>query len=134
MKRKSSSVDNDVLSTYYKQVSKLPLLTGAEERSLAQRVAEGDEAAKHRLVECNLRLVVKIARGFRTPDVPLLDLIQEGNIGLMTAVVRFDGEREVRFSTYAAWWIKQAISRSLANRRRLVRIPPPQGGALSPLG
>jgi RNA polymerase primary sigma factor len=104
-------------------IKRIPLLTAEEERELSARVFGGEEEARRRLIEANLRLVVKIARGFVTPDMPLLDLIQEGNIGLIKAAEKYDGERNVRFSTYASWWIKQAITRSLVNSRRVIRLP-----------
>ena len=87
------------------------------------RVFGGDEEARRRLIEANLRLVVKIARAYVTPDMPLLDLIQEGNVGLIKAAEKFDGARLVRFSTYASWWIRQAITRALVNSRRAIRLP-----------
>jgi RNA polymerase primary sigma factor len=101
----------------------VPLLTAEEERELSTRVFAGDEEARRRLIEANLRLVVKIARAYVTPDMPLLDLIQEGNVGLIKAAEKFDGERLVRFSTYASWWIRQAITRALVNSRRAIRLP-----------
>jgi RNA polymerase primary sigma factor len=104
-------------------IKQIALLTADDERELSSRVFSGDEEARRRLIEANLRLVVKIARGFVTPDMPLLDLIQEGNIGLIKAAEKFDGTRNVRFSTYASWWIKQAITRALVNSRRAIRLP-----------
>jgi RNA polymerase primary sigma factor len=113
----------DALRSYYSVIKRIPLLSAEEERQLSTRVFAGDEAARRHLIEANLRLVVKIARGFVTPDMPLLDLIQEGNIGLIKAAEKFDGERNVRFSTYASWWIRQAITRALVNSRRAIRLP-----------
>ncbi|HTX74304.1 MAG TPA: RNA polymerase sigma factor RpoD/SigA [Rectinemataceae bacterium] len=113
----------DGLRAYYSAIKQIPLLTADEEKSLSSRVFAGDESARRRLIESNLRLVVKIARGFVTPDMPLIDLIQEGNVGLIKAAEKFDGERNVRFSTYASWWIKQAITRALVNSRRAIRLP-----------
>ncbi|HOX48622.1 MAG TPA: RNA polymerase sigma factor RpoD/SigA [Spirochaetia bacterium] len=113
----------DVLRSYYAAIKRVALLTADEERELSRQIAAGDEAARRRLIEANLRLVVKIARGFVTADMPLVDLIQEGNLGLIKAAEKFDGERNVRFSTYASWWIKQSITRSLVNSRRAIRLP-----------
>ncbi len=113
----------DGLRSYYAIIKRIPLLTAEDERELSIRVFSGDEEARRRLIEANLRLVVKIARGFVTPDMPLLDLIQEGNVGLIKAAEKYDGARNVRFSTYASWWIKQAIMRSLVNSRRAIRLP-----------
>lgn len=114
---------DDGLRSYYATIKRVPLLSAEEERELSSRVFRGDEEARRRLIEANLRLVVKIARGFVTPDMPLLDLIQEGNVGLIKAAEKFDGARNVRFSTYASWWIKQAITRALVNSRRAIRLP-----------
>jgi RNA polymerase primary sigma factor len=118
-----SSNSDDNLRSYYAAIKRIPLLTAEEERELSAQVLSGSEEARRRLIEANLRLVVKIARGFVTPDMPLLDLIQEGNVGLIKAAEKYDGERNVRFSTYASWWIKQAITRSLVNSRRAIRLP-----------
>jgi len=113
----------DALRSYFDQIKKTPLLTAAQEQDLSRLVQRGDEDAFRRLVEANLRLVVKIAKAFMTSDLALLDLIQEGNLGLMRAASKFDYRRAVRFSTYASWWIKQAIVRSLSNKRRAIRLP-----------
>jgi RNA polymerase primary sigma factor len=118
----STSTD-DSLRSYYSAIKRIPLLTAEEERELSTLVFAGDEGARRRLIEANLRLVVKIARGYVTPDMPLLDLIQEGNVGLIKAAEKYDGNRNVRFSTYACWWIKQAITRALVNSRRAIRLP-----------
>jgi len=118
-----SSSSDDSLRSYYAAIKRIPLLTAEEERELSALVFSGSEEARRRLIEANLRLVVKIARGFVTPDMPLLDLIQEGNVGLIKAAEKYDGARNVRFSTYASWWIKQAITRSLVNSRRAIRLP-----------
>jgi RNA polymerase sigma factor, sigma-70 family len=119
----TENTTEDSLRSYYAAIKRIPLLTAEDERELSVRVFAGDEAARSKLIESNLRLVVKIARGFVTPDMPLLDLIQEGNIGLIKAAEKFDGERQVRFSTYASWWIRQAITRALVNSRRAIRLP-----------
>jgi RNA polymerase primary sigma factor len=111
------------LSSYFKSIKPIKLLTRDEEEVLSRKIAAGDKAARKRLTEANLRLVVRIARSMWNPSLSLIDLIQEGNIGLMKAVDRFDGRRHVKFSTYAAWWIRQAISRSLVNTERTIRLP-----------
>jgi RNA polymerase primary sigma factor len=113
----------DALRSYFDQIKKTPLLTAEQEQDLSRLVQKGDHDAFSRLVEANLRLVVKIAKAFMTSDLSLLDLIQEGNLGLMRAASKFDYRRNVRFSTYASWWIKQAIVRSLSNKRRAIRLP-----------
>jgi RNA polymerase primary sigma factor len=113
----------DALRSYFDQIKKTPLLTAEQEQELSRQVQKGDHDAFSRLVEANLRLVVKIAKAFMTSDLSLLDLIQEGNLGLMRAASKFDYRRNVRFSTYASWWIKQAIVRSLSNKRRAIRLP-----------
>ena len=114
---------NDALQSYYAQIRRNPLLDAEQEKDLSRKIQAGDALAKKKLVESNLRLVVKIARAYVTPDTSLLDLIQDGNLGLLKAADRFDHKKGVRFSTYAAWWIKQAITRSIANRRRAIRLP-----------
>ena len=114
---------DDPLKLYVRQIGDGRLLTPAEERELARRKDEGDEAAKRRLIECNLRLVMSITRNYTRADVPLLDLIQEGNLGLIRAVEKFDYKLGFKLSTYATWWIKQAISRALAEQGRTIRLP-----------
>ncbi len=113
----------DALRAYFDQIKATPLLTFEEELELSRRIRKGDELARQKLIESNLRLVVKIAKAFVTVDVPLLDLIQEGNLGLIRAAQKYDYRKNVRFSTYANWWIKQAITRALANKRRTIRLP-----------
>ena len=112
----------DPLKLYVRQLGRR-LLTVAEERELARRKDLGDEAAKQRLIESNLRLVMSITRSYTRADVPLLDLIQEGNLGLIRAVERFDYRMGFRLSTYATWWIKQSITRALADQGRTIRLP-----------
>jgi RNA polymerase primary sigma factor len=119
----SASISEDTLKIYYERVKQIALLTAEEERDLSMRIQSGDAIARTRLIEANLRLVIKIARAFSNFDVPLIDLIQEGNMGLIKAAERFDYRRNVRFSTYASWWIKQAVTRSLVNSRRSIRLP-----------
>jgi RNA polymerase primary sigma factor len=113
----------DALRAYFEQIKKTPLLTFEEELDLSRRIEQGDQAARHQLIEANLRLVVKIAKAFVTPDVSFLDLVQEGNLGLLKAASKYDYRKNVRFSTYASWWIKQTITRSLSNKRRAIRLP-----------
>jgi RNA polymerase primary sigma factor len=111
------------LKLYVRQIGDGRLLTRDEERELARRKDAGDEVAKRRLVECNLRLVMSITRNYRTAGVPLLDLIQEGNLGLIRAVEKFDYRMGYKLSTYATWWIRQAVTRALADQGRLIRLP-----------
>ena len=121
-KEKESDVD-DVLKAYYSQIRNTPLLSFEEELDLSRRIQKGDKVARCRLIEANLKLVVKIAKGFVVPGVSLMDLIQEGNMGLMRAAEKYDHNRQVRFSTYAAWWIRQVIIRYLTDKRRAIRLP-----------
>ena len=111
------------LGVYLGELARIPLLSRDEEQALARRVRAGDEAAKQRMTEANLRLVVQIARRYRNRGLPLPDLIEEGNIGLLRAVEKFDPDRGTRFSTYATWWIRQAVVRALANQARTIRLP-----------
>jgi RNA polymerase primary sigma factor len=113
----------DPLRLYVRQIGNGALLTREEERELARRKDAGDEAAKRRLIECNLRLVMAITRNYTKADVPLLDLIQEGNLGLIRAVEKFDYKLGYKLSTYATWWIRQAITRALADQGRTIRLP-----------
>jgi RNA polymerase primary sigma factor len=113
----------DALAVYQAEIRRIPLLTREEEVELAKRVAAGDADAERRLVEGNLRLVFKIARRYMNRGLPLADLINEGNLGLLRAVRKFRWERGTRFSTYGVWWIRQAIVRALANQARLIRLP-----------
>ena len=111
------------LGVYLGEISRIPLLSREQEHELAARVRAGDETAKQRMVEANLRLVVQIARRYRNRGLPLPDLIEEGNVGLLRAVEKFDPHRGTRFSTYATWWIRQAVVRALANQARTIRLP-----------
>ncbi len=116
------SID-DPVRMYLKEIGKVPLLTAEEEIELAKRMEEGDEDAKHRLSEANLRLVVSIAKRYVGRGMLFLDLIQEGNLGLIKAVDKFDYRKGYKFSTYATWWIRQAITRAIADQARTIRIP-----------
>ena len=111
------------LQLYLQEIAKTPLLTIEEEFSLAKRIRKGDKAARDHMIKANLRLVVKIAMDYKDFGLPLLDLISEGNIGLIKAVERFDPRKGGKLSTYAAWWIKQSIKRALANQSKTIRLP-----------
>lgn len=113
----------DPVRMYLKEIGNVPLLTGEEEIELAKRVEQGDEEAKKKLTEANLRLVVSIAKKYVGRGMPFLDLIQEGNMGLMKAVDKFDYTKGYKFSTYATWWIRQAITRGIADTGRTIRVP-----------
>jgi RNA polymerase primary sigma factor len=116
-------ISSDSIQMYLREIGKIPLLTGEDEVSLAKRKERGDRAAERKLIEANLRLVVSIAKKFVGKTLSLLDLIQEGNIGLFRAVKKFDYRKGYKFSTYATWWIRQAITRALADQSRTIRIP-----------
>jgi RNA polymerase primary sigma factor len=115
--------ENKSIKIYMREIGKTDLLTREQERELAARIKKGDEEAKQLMIRANLRLVVKIAQSYAQYGLPLLDLISEGNIGLMKAVERFDPNKGGKLSTYAAWWIKQAIKRALANQSKTIRLP-----------
>ena len=119
---KNASLD-DPVKVYLKEIGKVPLLTAEEEIELAIRIAQDDPAAKKRLAEANLRLVVSIAKRYVGRGMQFLDLIQEGNLGLIKAVDKFDYTKGFKFSTYATWWIRQAITRAIADQARTIRIP-----------
>ena len=114
---------NDPVRMYLKEIGKISLLSLDEETELSERIANGDEEAKNRLAESNLRLVVSIAKRYVGRGMLFLDLIQEGNIGLMKAVEKFDANKGYKFSTYATWWIRQAITRAIADQARTIRVP-----------
>ncbi len=116
-------ISSDSIQMYLREIGKIPLLTGEEEVSYAKRKERNDKAAERKLIEANLRLVVSIAKKFVGKSLSLLDLIQEGNIGLFRAVKKFDYRKGYKFSTYATWWIRQAITRALADQSRTIRIP-----------
>ena len=129
-RKRDADIDFDQLSQdsvqmYLREIGRIALLTGDEEKELAKRIEKGDEEARKKLTQANLRLVVSIAKRYvgRSPHLTLLDLIQEGNIGLFKAVEKFDYRRGYKFSTYATWWIRQAITRALADQARTIRIP-----------
>lgn len=113
----------EALKTYLKEVRTIPLLKAEEEISLAKRIAKGDEQARKAMIRANLRLVINLAKRYMYLGVPFLDLIEEGNLGLMKAVDKFDPKKGFRFSTYGAWWIKQSITRYIADQGKMIRIP-----------
>jgi RNA polymerase primary sigma factor len=113
----------DLIKLYLNELKKSSLLSAEEERALAERILQGDDEARRRMIESNLRLVVKIAKKYLFRGLPLSDLIEEGNIGLIKAVERFSPAKKSRFSTYAAWWIRQSIGRALANQAHIIRLP-----------
>jgi len=115
--------DNSSLKLYLKEISRTPLITVEEEIALAERIKKGDPEARAHMIRANLRLVVKIAQDYSNYGLPVMDLISEGNIGLMKAVERFDPNKGGKLSTYAAWWIKQSIKRALANQSKTIRLP-----------
>ncbi|HEV2954414.1 MAG TPA: sigma-70 family RNA polymerase sigma factor [Candidatus Dormibacteraeota bacterium] len=126
------SVD-DPVRLYLNEISRVPLLTAAQEVDLAQRMEAGSLEAKQHLIEANLRLVVSVAKRYLQSGLPLLDLIQEGNLGLIRAVEKFDYRKGFKFSTYATWWIRQAIGRAISNQGRLVRLPVQVGDTVNKL-
>ena len=121
--KESSSKASDVISFYFKEMRKMPLLTFAQEQELAKRVSEGDLEARSKMIEANLRLVVAIGKRYVARGLPFSDLIEEGNLGLIRAVEKFDYKRGFKFSTYATWWIKQAMERAITNQVRTIRLP-----------
>ena len=114
---------DDAIKIYLRDIQRTPLLTAESEKELAQKIEKGDKAARNKMIESNLRLVVKIAKRYTNRGLPFLDLIEEGNLGLIKAVERFNLAKECRFSTYATWWIRQSIERSLVNQSRTIRLP-----------
>ena len=117
------SFADDSVRLYLREIGKIPLLTPEEEADLAQRIVKGDKKAKDKMVESNMRLVVSIAKRYGGRGLDFLDLIQEGNTGLLRAVEKFDPEKGFKFSTYATWWVRQAITRAIADQARTIRIP-----------
>jgi RNA polymerase primary sigma factor len=116
-------ISTDTLQLFLKDIGKVPLLTAAQEIELAKRIERGDHAAKQAMVEANLRLVVSIAKRYRNQGLPFLDLIQEGTLGLVRAAEKFDWRKGFKFSTYATWWIRQAVARAIADKGRTIRMP-----------
>ena len=114
---------DDAIKIYLRDIQRTPLLSATAERELACNVEKGDEAARKKMIESNLRLVVKIAKRYLNRGLPFLDLIEEGNLGLIKSVERFNVDKECRFSTYATWWIRQSIERALINQSRTIRLP-----------
>ncbi len=121
--REASRKDMDATRLYLKEIEFSPLLTADEEKMYSRQAQAGSEASRKKMIECNLRLVVKIARRYMNRGLALLDLIEEGNLGLIHSVEKFDPERGFRFSTYATWWIRQTIERALMNQTRTIRLP-----------
>lgn len=115
--------DANILSLYLKDISRIPLLTREEEISLTKRVVEGDELARKKMIESNLRFVVNVAKKYQNQGLPLIDLINEGNIGLMTALEKFDPDKGYHFISYAVWWIRQSIMKAINEKSRAVRLP-----------
>jgi RNA polymerase primary sigma factor len=124
MKRSEADTQElNVLQAYFNQVKAIPLLSFEDALELSKRIQKGDENARQKLITANLRLVIKIARAYSFSGVPLMDLIQEGNLGLIRAVEKYDYSKNIRFSTYANWWIRQAISRYISNKQRPIHLP-----------
>ncbi len=123
MAKNEKAGSEEMLEQYFEEISRIPLLTPEEEIALSKKVQTGDKRAQETLVKANLRLVVRICKAFLTSGISFMDLIQEGNIGLMTAAGKFDWNHGVRFSTYSAWWIRQGILRAISNKKRMIRIP-----------
>ena len=119
----SAETTTDALQLFLREAGRHALLTAAQEVELAKRIERGDREAKQRMIQSNLRLVVSIAKNYRNQGLPFLDLIQEGTIGLVRAAEKFDYRKGFKFSTYATWWIRQAIARALADKARTIRIP-----------
>ena len=120
---KRTDIQDSAIKSYFRQIQKYPLLDFDQEIDLSKRIQSGDKHAEKELVEANLRLVVKIAKPYVSREMSFLDVIQEGNLGLMKAAEKYDYRKNVRFSTYAAWWIRQAIVRAISNKRRPIRLP-----------
>ena len=119
----SREISTDALQLFLKDIGRVPLLTAAQEVELSKRIERGDDRAKRQMVEANLRLVVSISKNYRNQGLPFLDLIQEGTIGLVRAAEKFDHRKGFKFSTYATWWIRQAVARALADKGRTIRMP-----------
>ena len=132
--RRGPSFDEGSLDQYLREISKYPLIPQEEEVSLAQRIRTGDGEALDKLVRSNLRFVVSVAKKYQNRGLPLIDLIGEGNVGLLTAARKFDPDQGVKFISYAVWWIRQAILQALAEQSRIVRVPLNRAGALHRIG
>ena len=122
-KKTRNDEDDVTLHAYLEEISRFKLLEFEEELDLSRRIEKGDKDALNALINANLRLVVKIAKAYVSAEMGLMDLIQEGNLGLIKAAEKYDYRKEVRFSTYASWWIKQSITRSITNKKRAIRLP-----------
>ena len=118
-----AKVDDDLLRLYLKEINRYPLLSRDEEAALIRRAVSGDHSAKEKLIRSNLRFVVAVAKRYRNKDIPLLDLINEGNIGLLKAIEHFDVNKGYHFISYAAWWVRQAILKALSDKSRMIRLP-----------
>jgi len=123
MQKKISGSNDTLLDTYFRQIKVFPLLTFEDELELSKQIQNGNDSALHKLVNSNLRLVVKIAGMFNASGISIMDIIQEGNIGLIHAAKKYDYRKNVRFCTYASWWIRQFISRFISSKKRLIRLP-----------
>lgn len=115
--------ETDILKLYMKEAAKTPLLTYQQEVELAKQIIAGDNRAREKLIKANLRLVISVAKAYSSRGMPIEDLIQEGNIGLMKAIEKYEYQRGYKFSTYATWWIRQAVTRAIADKNRLIRLP-----------
>ena len=133
LKTIQSTLSTDAIRSYLYEIGKIPLLTADEEVILAKRIEKGDKEAAQLLITANLRLVVSIAKKYSKSGLELLDLIQEGNIGLMRAVEKFDYHKGFKFSTYATWWIRQAVTRAIADQGRTIRVPVHMGDQINKL-
>lgn len=120
---KGKTMDKEPLRIYLEEIDKIPLLTPDEEVELARKVKAGNKSAQRKMIKSNLRLVINIAKRYTHLGLPLSDLIEEGNLGLIKAVKKYNGEKGYRFSTYASWWIKQAITRAISNKAKMIRVP-----------
>ena len=123
MQKRAAKNNDSLLEIYFKQVKSFPILTFEEELELSKQIQRGNKDALHKLVNSNLRLVVRIAGSFNKYDISVMDVIQEGNLGLLRAAEKYDYRKNVRFCTYASWWIRQCVSRFIDNKRRIVRLP-----------
>jgi RNA polymerase primary sigma factor len=121
--RPNNNADENILSLYLKEINRIPLMTRTEEEEAARLAAEGDKAAKNKLIRANLRFVVNVAKKYQNQGLPLADLISEGNIGLINAIERFDVDKGYHFISYAVWWIRQAILKAICEKSRMIRLP-----------